>query len=152
MLDCIKHIYRYYRYDWFDEQECQEIENLFKTYANNESKGELAVNSYLVKLGYTIKKQFTFDDCKDKRKLPFDTMFYIGKKLCLIEFDGEQHYNAIDYFGGEEHLKYIQHHDKIKNEYCKTYDIPLLRIKYDEIDNIDKLIDQFINSIKTMVA
>lgn len=150
MVNCINHIYRYYCYDWYNEQECQNIDDLFYTYANNESNGELAVNSYLVKLGYDIKKQFTFDNCKDKRKLPFDTMFYIDEKLCLIEFDGEQHFKPIDYFGGEEHLRYIQFHDNIKDEYCKKHNIPLLRIRYDEFNKIEELINQFIHSVRIM--
>lgn len=152
LIQCIKHIYRYWRYDWYNEQEMQLIDNLFKTYANNESKGELAVNSYLTKLGYDVKKQFTFDDCKDKRKLPFDSMFHIDNRICLIEFDGEQHYKAVDHFGGEEHLRYIQNHDKIKNEYCLKNNIPLLRIRYDEIDKIEKLIDRFVESVNLAIG
>jgi len=152
MVNCIKYIYHYYSFDWYNEKECQEIDNLFNMYANNESKGELMVNTCLVKLGYNIKKQFTFDDCKAKRKLPFDTMFYVDETLCLIEFDGEQHFKSIDYFGGDEHLKYVQTHDEIKNEYCQKNNIPLLRIKYDEINKIDELIQQFIHSVKTSIS
>ena len=48
----------------------------------------------------------------------------------LIEYDGEQHYKAKKYFGGEEGLKIRQQNDKIKNEYAKLHNLPLVRIPY----------------------
>ena len=49
-----------------------------------------------------------------------------------VEYDGKQHYESIEFFGGEEGLKYRQENDKAKTKYCKDNDIKLLRIKYDE--------------------
>lgn len=147
MVKCFNYICHYYRYNIYNESDVAEIDKLFKTYAGNESAGELAVNTYLVKLGYSIQKQVTFDDCRDKNKLPFDTGFTIGERLCLIEFDGIQHFQPIAHFGGEEHFRYTQYHDNIKNEYCEKNNIPLLRIKYNEIENIESLIDNFIKSV-----
>lgn len=48
----------------------------------------------------------------------------------LIEYDGEQHYKSKKYFGGEEGLKIRQQNDKIKNEYAKLHNLPLVRIPY----------------------
>lgn len=50
----------------------------------------------------------------------------------LIEYDGEQHYRAIEYFGGEENFKKLQKNDKVKNEYAKRHNLPLIRIPYTE--------------------
>lgn len=53
----------------------------------------------------------------------------------LIEYDGEQHFHAVEYFGGEEEFKKLQKNDKVKNEYAKIRNLPLVRIPYTE-DNI----------------
>jgi len=38
--------------------------------------------------------------------MPFDfAIFKNGKLVCLIEFDGEQHYRPIDFLGGEDKFK-----------------------------------------------
>ena len=50
----------------------------------------------------------------------------------LIEYDGEQHYHAKTFFGGEEGLEKLQLNDKVKNEYAKTHNLPLIRIPYTE--------------------
>jgi hypothetical protein len=53
-----------------------------------------------------------------------------------IEYDGIQHYESSDYFGGEKEFIIQQLKDNIKTEYCKNNNIKLIRIKYDE--NIEK--------------
>lgn len=53
--------------------------------------------------------------------------------LRLIEFDGEQHYRDIPSWGG---LGLQQCRDKIKNEFAKAHQIPLVRIPYWEQENI----------------
>ena len=50
----------------------------------------------------------------------------------LIEYDGEQHYSAKEFFGGTEGLKKLQLNDKIKNDYAKQHNLPLIRIPYTE--------------------
>ena len=63
-----------------------------------------------------------------------------------IEFDGRQHFQSIDYFGGRNGLKSNLERDKKKNDYCKKEGIPLLRIRYDQIDEIEKILDNFISN------
>jgi very-short-patch-repair endonuclease len=75
------------------------------------------------------------------RKLPFD--FYIPEFNMCIEYDGEQHFKAVDYFGGEDGLKIRQIHDRIKTDYCNSNNILLLRIRYDE--NIEEKLHSFIH-------
>lgn len=93
----------------------------------------------IIKILHDIKcyfiHQHKFNDCKDKRCLPFD--FYLPDYNLCIEFDGEQHYKPKF---GEENLKKTQKHDKIKNEYCKSNNIRLLRIPYWEGNNMEKII------------
>ena len=49
-----------------------------------------------------------------------------------VEYDGTQHFKSVDFFGGEESLKYTKINDKIKNNFCKKSNIKLIRINYKE--------------------
>lgn len=80
--------------------------------------------------------QYRINSCKDILPLPFD--FYLKEKQCLIEIDGEGHYKPCHFnqIGYEDSLKTYEitkKHDLIKDNYCKKYNIPLLRIPYWEI-------------------
>ena len=45
----------------------------------------------------------------------------------VIEYDGIQHFEPIEYFGGKEKLKTTQQKDAEKNDYCKNNNIDILR-------------------------
>ena len=49
-----------------------------------------------------------------------------------IEYDGEQHFMPIKWFGGDEGLENIKIRDGIKNKFCQDNNIKLLRISYKE--------------------
>lgn len=69
--------------------------------------------------------------------MPFDfAIFKNGKLVCLIEFDGEQHYRPIDFLGGEDRFKIQQTNDQRRNYFCREHDIPLIRIPYYDYDKI----------------
>lgn len=111
----------------------------------NKSSGEVLIDKELKKHKLNFITEYSFDDCKNPKtdnKLYFD--FYILDKNKCIEFDGQQHFIPVKYFGGEEGLKNSQYRDSIKNQYCLEHNIPLLRIRYDQINIIDKLILDFI--------
>lgn len=62
--------------------------------------------------------------------------FYVNNEY-LIEFDGKQHYiQGNGHLDNKEKFEKTQLHDKIKNDYCKTNNIPLIRIPYTEVNNI----------------
>jgi len=62
-----------------------------------------------------------------------------------VEFDGEQHYKSIKYFGGDVELEKLKHRDKIKTDYCIKNNINLLRIDYKNIRQIDNILSKNIN-------
>ena len=103
-----------------------------------ESKGEKLVRRYLLKEGYTFDPQYTFDGCVgiSGRKLPFD--FYLPELNICIEYDGRQHYEPIKIFGGKLGYEERIVNDKIKNDYCNSHGIKLIRIPY--FDNVDKVL------------
>lgn len=77
--------------------------------------------------------------------MPFD--IYVKELNLIIEYDGEQHYKPIPRKGmskeqAKEQLIIIQKHDKIKTEYCKNNNIPLIRIPYWEKNNIESFLYQ----------
>jgi len=107
---------------------------------NTHSKNEENIYYLLKDNNINFDSEKTFDDCIDKRKLPFD--FYLPEHNTLIEYDGKQHYESIDFFGGEKAFIKRQLHDKMKNEYAKNKGISLIRIPYwkDEIKEVSSFL------------
>ena len=103
------------------------------------SIGERVVANYLKTHNIKYKTQYKFEQCKNKRKLPFD--FYIPNLNMCIEYDGIQHFYPVEQFGGEKAFQECQLNDSIKNEFCKTANIMLLRIRYDQ--NVFQILDDF---------
>ena len=75
--------------------------------------------------------------------------FYLPSYNLVIEFDGIQHFEPVEHFGGERNFKITQKRDRDKNEYCKKNNINILRIPYWEFDNIENIICQEIEKLKT---
>ena len=114
----------------------------------NESIGNNKIRMFLINNNIKFENEKTFDDCEYIKQLRFD--FYIQRYNLCIEFDGEQHFEKVNWDGKmtdeemEENLKLNQFRDQIKNDYCKKNGINLLRIRYDE-DVEEKLIEYFKN-------
>ena len=86
---------------------------------------------------------------KDVNLLLWDFVLYKDNKVeGFIEYDGKQHYMPIC-FGGisieqaKENLISCQKRDKIKNDFCKEHNYPLLRIPYTEFGNIPQMVTEF---------
>ena len=104
------------------------------------SKGENKIDKYLSSNNVCFNRQHKFKDCKNIRTLPFD--FYLPDYNTCIEYDGELHYKAVDYFGGDDALSNTKCRDEIKTQYCKENNIKLIRIPYWEFDNIESILDR----------
>ncbi len=96
----------------------------------NESRNEKIIRKILNDNNIIFETQKTFNGCKFKNKLKFD--FYLPNYNLCIEYDGEQHYKPLIFFGGEKALKLQKIKDKIKTDYCLNNNIQLIRIKYNE--------------------
>lgn len=99
------------------------------------SKGESKIQTILTINNINFIKEKSFQNCKSNTGTSLRFDFYVNNKY-LIEYDGQQHFYDINYFGGEEQFKKQQQYDKIKNEYCKSHNIPLIRIPYTHYDKI----------------
>lgn len=108
-----------------------------------ESKGERIIRNFLDQNSIKYEYQKAFDDCIFKSQLFFD-FYLIDYNLC-IEYDGEQHDQLVEYWGGINGLEMRKIRDNIKNEYCINNNIKLLRIRYsDKIE--EKLYDNIKNN------
>lgn len=102
--------------------------------ACNESSGERFISKLLDKKKIDYVRQKTFADCFHKSqsgrctRLKFD--FYLPNQNTCLEFDGQQHFMPVEYYGGEESFELTKKRDKIKNQYCKKNGIKLIRIPH----------------------
>ena len=107
------------------------------------SKGELSIENYLNKYNVKFIREKRFKDCKDKKTLPFD--FYLPDYNICIEFQGKQHYIAVEHFDKHGGFDIRLKHDQIKREYCKKNGIKLLEITYK--DNVEKALMDWFNKL-----
>ena len=114
----------------------------------NESKGEKAIAQILILLSIPFKRQWKFKSCKNKVSLPFDFVIKIKHKIKIIEYQGQQHYNPLAFGSKQKNpdnmLVNIQKRDRIKRDWCKDHNIPLLEIPYWNFNKINEIITEFI--------
>jgi len=89
---------------------------------------EQIIYNILYNLNVDFGTQYSFDNCRYSRKnrLRFDFNVFNNGKLHLIEYHGKQHYESVICWGGEDTFKINNIRDKIKLDYCKDNNIPLL--------------------------
>lgn len=105
---------------------------------NGKSIGCKKIEKFLHDHQLKFETEKKFDGCKGKRnKLPFD-YFVIDEKL-LVEYDGSQHY--FPKFG-KKSFEELKINDKIKDEFCEKNGIRLLRIKYNQNNDIEKILKE----------
>lgn len=117
-------------YNHLSGQKCPLCKNL--------SKGEEKVIKILKKYNINYIHQKKFDDCVDKRKLPFD--FYLTDYNICIEYDGKQHDIMSDSIYSIYDYETIKKHDDIKNQYCIDKNIKLIRISYKCYNKIEEIL------------
>ena len=101
------------------------------------SRGEALIKQILTDNNINFKCQYQFSNCLTENHNPckFDFAIFENNKLkCLIEYDGIQHFENSNFFGG---LQQNQIRDKIKTNYCIKNNIPLVRIPYTDYENIN---------------
>lgn len=110
------------------------------------SKGEREISFWLDKKMIEYETEYYFEDlyyksCKHPLRFDFG-VFKENKLHSLIEFDGEQHFRSIG--GRGKAFKQQVDRDKLKNEYCSSRKIPLIRIAYTDYSNIDIILAKFL--------
>jgi predicted nucleic-acid-binding Zn-ribbon protein len=119
------------------------------------SKGEEKIVIWLTKRGINFIQEKTFTDLKSPKngKLYYD--FYLPKFHILIEYDGPQHFHTGKWYQvfNEEKFQKIKQYDLIKNQYSIDKKIPLFRIPYTNLKDINKTLKNIVknNSTKFLV-
>lgn len=105
------------------------------------SSGEQKIIDFLLSNCVDFKREWFFADCYSrvyKNLLYFD--FWLPEYNMCIEFDGEQHY------ANDKPQRAIEN-DFIKTAYCHKKGIKLLRIKYNQFNEIEKIICAAVDAI-----
>lgn len=97
-----------------------------------ESKGERKIRLTLDKYDISYKKEYTIG------KYRYD--FYLTEYNTFIEYDGIQHYEPVDFFGGLDEFNKCKERDSIKDQIADKGNIKMIRIPYYEYINIDNII------------
>jgi len=113
----------------------------------NISKGENSIINYLESRNIIYERQKKFNKLIGigKRHLSYD--FYLPCANLLIEYNGRQHYEAIDVFGGEKYFEIQQEHDKRKREYANNNKFILLEIPHWKYDDITNILDTYLQEV-----
>lgn len=106
------------------------------------SKGESLIAELLTKNKILFNTEYSHPPLVKEtgRKLRFDFVLYneTGEIDRFVEYDGEQHFTGMQ--GGTwsngDSLSVIQERDEIKNQYCLSHNISLIRIPYFELNKI----------------
>ena len=109
---------------------------------------EAVILKYLSDCKLECENQVTLSGCRSlqNKSMPFD--FSIAN-IGLIEVDGEGHFKQVSNW---DFLRVVEN-DTLKTNYCETNNIPLLRIRYDQMQDgtyID-LIEDFLANPKDYI-
>lgn len=127
-------------FKWNNRRRCEKC-------SSSVSKMEIDIINLLENHNIEYIHQYKFDECKDKRELPFD--FYLPLQNICIEADGKQHFEPVvfgdmTYSDALENLKIVKRHDEFKNKFCEYNNIKLIRIPYWERNNIEKILESIL--------
>lgn len=91
------------------------------------SRGENDIATLLKEHNIIFQREYSFEDLVDVLPLRFDfAIIKDDKLLCLIEFQGQQHWSKSNGFYNES----IIVHDLLKQKYCESHNIPLYLFYY----------------------
>jgi very-short-patch-repair endonuclease len=104
----------------------------------SESFGEKKIAKVLEDMGVEFNREHMFKDLKVISYLKFD--FFLPSLRTCIEFDGIQHYEPLEFFGGIKAYELLKERDLLKESYCEDNYIDLIRIRYDQINKIEDIL------------
>lgn len=113
------------------------------------SKGNLLIKKILLENEISFEEEYSFSNLfylSQWNPLRFDFCLKKDEQIVgLLEYNGRQHYEPIDFFGGVDNFITQQKRDCMKIEYCKSNQIPLFIIKYDE--NIKERLGEILSEL-----
>lgn len=117
----------------------------------NITNGELMIKTFLEDnfIPYTHQKKYDDLIGINGGKLTYD--FFLPNNNLLIEFQGKQHKEPIEYFGGKEQFEIQQEHDRRKREYAKSHNIKLLEIWYYDMHRTKEILGEELYKQKEVI-
>lgn len=98
------------------------------------SRGEIRIEEILREAELNFKMEYIFPDLRSPngRPLRFDFVVFAddGTIDFIIEFQGKQHYEASQKFGGKRGLYQQQYNDNQKRRFCALHGFTLIEIPY----------------------
>lgn len=116
------------------------------------SRGEIKIHTILADAGIKFIEEYIIDGLSSDngRPLRFDFAVFDDDNnlICLIEYQGKQHYEPSTKFGGKKGFYQQQYNDNKKRRYCAFHNIKLIEIPYTDeylinYDYIMERIDMF---------
>ena len=105
------------------------------------SRGEIKICDILDRAGLEYQEEYTFPDLVSSsgRALRFDFCVFDdnGEIDFLIEYQGIQHYEPKDKFGGKKGLIQQKYNDNLKRKYCLEHGYTLVEVPYWEEGMLD---------------
>ena len=100
------------------------------------SRAEIKIREILEEAGLNFKMEYIFPDLKTHNGRPLRFDFVIvdddGNIDFLIEYQGKQHYEPSNKFGGKRGFFQQQYNDNQKRRFCALHDLRLIEIPYTE--------------------
>lgn len=110
------------------------IENKLRTNLDHYKKGERWESE--TKLYHLVDKEYPDLSIEKHAKPNFleglELDIYIPEEDIAIEYQGKQHYEPVEHFGGKEGFEERQKRDEKKKNFCQQHDIELIYFRYDE--------------------
>ena len=121
---------------YFDNGSIEDVYGKCPNCIRRFSNGENKVYDVIKDLDCDIISEYSFPDCVDINPLRFDfAIFKDDQLICLIEYQGEQHYKYNDFFfKNKEHYERVINRDNIKRKYCEENNHVLIEVPYWEKD------------------
>jgi very-short-patch-repair endonuclease len=119
-----------------------------------QNKNETIIYNFLLENNFNFKEKFNIPRLLEDQKRDSKIDFYLLDYNLFIEYDGIQHFEPVDYFGGENKFKKQIARDQSLSKYCKENKINILRIdgrKYQGKNLEDFLNSNFLNALKEYV-
>ena len=107
----------------------------------NRSKLETEISVFLDSKSIPYEDEKNFDWLKN-----YELDFYLPEYNVAIECQGKQHFDAVEFFGGEEEFEKRKKWDEEKKKLCEENNVPLLYFTNEKIKKLYNLNDEYITS------
>lgn len=118
----------------------------------SQSSGEQYIMEYLLNRNIQYTQQKKFKDLKGTGEGLLSYDFHINNTNILIEYQGMQHYEPVEHYGGEEKFKIQKEHDKRKDAYAKKNKYNLIKLNYKKYNTYDKIAEYLDKKLENLIA